>query len=64
MTLKDAALWLARKIPKSGGSMNGLRAAAHGITDTAENGGDIHFARFAMILGVTQHHPAETHCVC
>lgn len=52
LTLKDAAFWLAHNVSKPGHGTSEIRAATHFVTEAAENGGDIHFARFAMILAI------------
>src|SRR6266436_5050424 len=37
VTLKDAIAWLAKEVPKSEHSMKEVQAAAHCITEAAEN---------------------------
>src|ERR1700731_5120033 len=43
-TLKGAIAWLAKEVPKSEHSMKQVQAAAHCVTDAAENGGPTIFA--------------------
>ena len=44
VTLKDAIAWLAKEVPKSEHGMKQVQAAAHCVTDAAENDGPTIFA--------------------
>jgi hypothetical protein len=48
VTLKDAIAWLAKEIPQSEHKMKEVQAAAHCVTEAAENGGPMMFARMGM----------------
>jgi hypothetical protein len=47
VTLKDAIAWPAKEIPKSEHGMKQVQAAAHCVTEAAENGGPMQFAGWA-----------------
>jgi hypothetical protein len=55
VTLKDAIAWLAKEVPKSEHSMKEVQAAAHCITEAAENGGPTMFARMGMMQALNRH---------
>jgi hypothetical protein len=44
VTLKDAIAWLAKEVPGSEQGMKQVQAAAHCVTEAAENGGPMLFA--------------------
>jgi hypothetical protein len=48
-TLADAIAWMAKEIPKSEYGMKQVQAAAHCVTEAAENGGPMIFARIGMM---------------
>jgi hypothetical protein len=47
-TLRHAIAWLAKEIPQSEHGMKQVQAAAHCVTEAAENGGPMVFARIGM----------------
>jgi hypothetical protein len=49
VTLKDAIAWLAKEVPKSEHGMKQVQAAAHCVTEAAENIGPMVFARMGMM---------------
>jgi len=55
VTLKDAIAWLAKEVPKSEHSMKEVQAAAHCVTEAAENGGPMMFARMGMMQAINRH---------
>jgi hypothetical protein len=59
VTLKDAIAWLAKEVPKSEHGMKQVQAAAHCVTDAAENGGPMQFARIGMMQAINRHRPEE-----
>jgi hypothetical protein len=56
VTLKDAIAWLAKEVPKSEHGMKEVQAAAHCLTEAAENGGPMIFARMGMMQAINRHH--------
>jgi hypothetical protein len=59
-TLKDAIGWLAKEIPQSEHTMKQVQAAAHRVTEAAENGGPMGmFARMGMMQAINRHKPEE-----
>jgi hypothetical protein len=52
VTLKDAIAWLAKEVPKSEHSMKEVQAAAHCVTEAAENGGPMLFAPMGMMQAI------------
>jgi hypothetical protein len=58
-TLKDAIAWLAKEVPKSEHGMKQVQAAAHCVTEAAENGGPLLFARMGMMQAINRHKPVE-----
>jgi hypothetical protein len=52
VTLKDAIAWLAKEIPQSEHLMKEVQAAAHCVTEAAENGGPMMFARMGMMQAI------------
>jgi hypothetical protein len=59
-TLKDAIAWLAKEIPQSEHLMKEVQAAAHCVTEAAENGGPLMFARMGMMQAINRHHQHRT----
>lgn len=57
--LKDAIAWLAKEVPKSEHSMKQVQAAAHCVTEAAENGGPMMFARMGMMQAINRHKLVE-----
>jgi hypothetical protein len=55
VTLKDAIAWLAKEVPKSEHGMKQVQAAAHCVTEAAENGGPMMFARIGMLQAINRH---------
>ncbi len=45
ITLRDAIAWLAKEIPKSEQGLKQVQAAAHCVTEAAENDGPMMFAQ-------------------
>jgi|ERR1035438_9968129 hypothetical protein len=60
ITLRDAIAWLAKEVPKSEHGMKQVQAAAHCVTEAAENGGPIQFARIGMMQAINRHHQHRT----
>jgi putative SOS response-associated peptidase YedK len=58
--LRDAIAWLAKEVPKSEHSMKQVQAAAHCVTEAAENGGPMMFARMGMMQAINRHGPEES----
>jgi hypothetical protein len=58
-TLKDAIAWLAKEVPKSEHDMKEVQAAAHCVTEAAENGGPIMFASAGMLQAINRHEQEE-----
>ena len=54
-TLKDAIAWLAKEIPKSEHGMKQVQAAAHCVTQAAENNGPMIFARIGVMRPINRH---------
>jgi hypothetical protein len=48
-TLAEAIVWLAKEIPRSEHGLKSVQAAAHCITQAAENNGPMIFARMGML---------------
>jgi hypothetical protein len=59
VTLKDAIAWLAKEVPKSEHGMKPVQAAAHCVTQAAENGGPLLFARMGMMQAINRHKVEE-----
>jgi hypothetical protein len=55
VTLKDAIAWLAKEVPKTEHGMKQVQAAAHCVTEAAENGGPLLFARIGMMQAINRH---------
>jgi hypothetical protein len=58
-TLADAIAWLANKIPESEHGMKQVQAAAHCITEAAENDGPMTFARIGTMQAINRHRVRE-----
>jgi hypothetical protein len=59
-TLKDAIAWLAKEIPQSEHRMKEVQTAARCVTEAAENGGPMQFARIGMMQAINRHHQHRT----
>src|SRR5216684_3356251 len=59
VTLADAIAWLAKEVPNSEHGMKQVQAAAHCVTEAAENGGPMMFARMGMMQAINRHKPEE-----
>jgi hypothetical protein len=57
--LKHAIAWLAKEIPQSEHTMKAVQTAAHCVTEAAENGGPMQFARIGMMQAINRHKPVE-----
>ena len=58
-TLKDAIAWLAKEVPKAEHGMKQVRAAAHCVTQAAENNGPMIFAQIGMMQAINRHRVKE-----
>ena len=58
-TLEGVIAWLAKEIPQSEHNMKEVQTAAHCITEAAENGGSMKFARIGMMQATNRHKPEE-----
>ena len=58
-TLKQAIAWLAKEIPQSEHRMKEVQAAALCVTEAAETGGPMQFARMGMMQAINRHKPEE-----
>ena len=54
-----AALAMAKEIPQSEHGMKEVQAAAHCVTEAAENNGPMRFARIGMMQAINRHKPEE-----
>jgi hypothetical protein len=54
-TLQHAIAWLAKEIPQSEHRMKEVQTAAHCVTEAAENGGPVRFARIGMMQAINRH---------
>jgi hypothetical protein len=54
-TLQEAIAWLAKEIPKSEHTTPKVQAAARMVTEAAENGGPIIFARMGVMQAINRH---------
>jgi hypothetical protein len=59
VTLKDANAWLAKEVPKSERGMKQIQAAAHCVTEAAENDGPMMFARIGVMQAINRHPPQD-----
>jgi hypothetical protein len=60
VTLKYAIAWPAKEIPKSEHGMKEVHPAAHCVTEAAENGGPLLFARMGMLQAINRHKPVNS----
>jgi hypothetical protein len=51
----EAIAWLAKEIPKSEHCVKQVQAGARRITDAAENGGPMIFAKIGMMRAINRH---------
>jgi hypothetical protein len=56
LTLKDAIVWLAKE---SEHGLKQVQAAAHCVTEAAENNGPMIFARIGMMQAINRHRVKE-----
>lgn len=54
-SLRDAIAYLAQSIPEADHLMSEVQAAAHCVTQAAENGGPLLFARIGMMQAINRH---------
>jgi hypothetical protein len=54
-TLSEAIAWLAANVPESEHGMKQVQAAAHCVTQAAENNGPMVFARIGMMQAINRH---------
>jgi hypothetical protein len=59
VTLADAIAWLAKEVPKSEHGMKQVQAAAHCVTEAAETGSPLLFAKIGMMQAINRHKPDE-----
>jgi hypothetical protein len=59
VTLKNAIAWLAKAVPKSEHNMKQVQAAAHCVTEAAENGGPMMFARMGIMQAINRRKPEQ-----
>jgi hypothetical protein len=59
LTLKDGIAWLAKEIPKAEHGMKQVQAAAHCVTQAAENGGPMIFAEMGIMQAINRHGSKE-----
>ena len=59
-TLRHAIAWLAHEVPQSEHKMKEVQTATHCVTEAAENGGPMQFARIGMLQAINRHKPEET----
>ena len=57
VTLRDAIAYLAKSIPAAEHTMKPVQAAAHCVTEAAENGGPMIFARIGVMQAIHRHGP-------
>jgi len=53
--LKHAIAWLAKEIPQSEHGMKEVQTAARCVTEAAENGAPMQFARIGMMKAINRH---------
>jgi hypothetical protein len=58
-TLKEAIAWLAKEISKSEHATPKVQTAARMVTEAAENGGPIIFARMGVMQAINRHEVKE-----
>jgi hypothetical protein len=54
-TLKGAIAWLAKEVPQAEHKMKEIQTAAHCVTEAAENGGPMQFAKIGMMQAINRH---------
>jgi hypothetical protein len=59
VALKGAIAWLAKEVPKPEHEMKQIQAAAHCVTEAAENGGPMQFVRIGMMQAINRHRPEQ-----
>jgi hypothetical protein len=59
VTLQHAITWLAKEVPQSEHGMKEVQAAAHCVTEAAENSGPMMFARMGMMQAINRHKPVD-----
>jgi hypothetical protein len=59
VTLQHAIAWLAKEVPKSEHGMKQVQAAAHCVTEVAENGGPMMIARIGVMQAINRRKPEE-----
>jgi hypothetical protein len=59
VTLQHAITWLAKEVPQSEHGMKEVQAAAHCVTEAAENNGPMMFARMGMMQAINRHKPVD-----
>jgi hypothetical protein len=59
VTLAHAIAWLAKEVPNSEHAMKQVQAAAHCVTEAAENGGPLLFAKIGTMQAINRHKPNE-----
>jgi hypothetical protein len=57
VTLCEAIAYLATSVPAEEHTMRQVRAAAHCLTEAAESGGQMLFARIGMMQAIDRHEP-------
>jgi hypothetical protein len=55
LTLREAIAHLGKIIPKSEHDMKEVQAAAHCLTQAAEHGGPVSFARIGVMQAINRH---------
>jgi hypothetical protein len=59
LTLKEAIAWLAKEVPLAEHGMKQVQAAAHCVTQAAENDGPMIFAQMGMMQAINRHRTQE-----
>jgi hypothetical protein len=57
--LREAIAWLAKNVPPAEHEMKEVQAAAHCVTEAAENNGPKVFARIGMMQAINRHRRRE-----
>jgi hypothetical protein len=55
VTLREAIAYLVASVPGAEHTMRQVQAAAHCVTEAAENGGPTMFARIGMMQAINRH---------
>lgn len=58
-TLREAIAYLGKTIPEADHDMRQVQAAAHCLTEAAEHGGPVLFARMGVLRALHRHHQRE-----